>query len=218
MDFFLRYTLFALFQLLHRFDTSTAFAITRPQSSLNRTIEDARSQQQPPNVYVTDAQNFTNAAFNSSPLLPTNQSMNAFSDIIKYKIPSTPTTLYFHSFGPVVPNGEILSTIAEAIAICLRYVVSGRGTKPITMGYFLYTHLFLNNDEVDFSVADHREDGRPMEYYILADVLRGISEYMKDPNHDWTEVSFEVEVKKRGVVGSGHLERRAAPTSAASLE
>lgn len=217
MPTFLLCTL-ALLQFLLRVSTTTSPVTTPSQNIFNETTGTALSPQRSPNLLVTKAQNFTNGTLSDTPSTPSNRSVFPSSDFIQYKVNNTPTTLYFHTFGPVVPDKEVLETIAEALAICLRYVIDGRGRKPIAMGYFQYIHQFKNKDEVSFVVADFREDGRPMEYFILADVLNGIGGYMSDPKHGWTEVSFEVEVRKEGYVGTGHLDRRAAPSSAASLE
>ena len=217
MPNFLTCTL-TLLQFLLRVSTTTSRVITQSQSIFNETTGTALFQQRSPNVLVTKAQNFTNGTLSDTPSTPSNRSVFPSSDFIEYKVTNSPTTLYFHTFGPVVPDDEVLESITEAVAICLRYVIGGRGRKPIAMGYFQYIHQFKNKDEVKFVVADFREDGRPMEYFILADVLKGIGEYMSDPKHGWTEVSFEVEVRKEGYVGTGHLDRRAAPSSAASLE
>ena len=217
MPTFLLCTL-ALLQFLLRVSTTTSPVTTPSQNIFNETTGAGRSQQRSPNVLVTKAQNFTNGTLSDTPSTPSNGSVFLSSDFIQYKVTNTPTTLYFHTFGPVVPDKEVLDAINEAVTICIRYIVGGRGRKPIAMGYFQYIHQSENKDEVTFVVADFREDGRPMDYFIVTDVLKGISEYMSDPEHGWTEVSFEVEVSKEGYVGTGHLDRRAAPSSAASLE
>lgn len=217
MPTFLLYTL-TLLQFLLRVSTTTAPVITQSQDIFNETTGTALSQQRSPNVFVTKAQKFTNGTLSNTPSTTPNRSVFPSSDFVQYKVTNSPTILYFHNFGPVVPDNGVLKAITEAVAICLRYIIDGRGRKPIAMGYFQYIHQFKNKDEVNFVVVDFREDGRPMEYFILADILKGIREYMSDPKHGWTEVSFEVEVRKKGYVGTGHLDRRAAPSSATSLE
>lgn len=67
--------------------------------------------------------------------------------------------------------------------------------------------------EVLLSVADFREVGRPMTYFVLCDVLRGLGEFMMgaevgteaaaERERWFGEVGFEVEVERAGYVASG---------------
>lgn len=142
-----------------------------------------------------------------------NETLTPWQNLIPYRVPNSPTTLLFHSFGPTIPANEILPTIAFAIGIAFDFIGEGRGRKPIASGFFVYTQGFPNHDEVELTVGDFREVGRSMTYHALFDVLRGIGEFMLLPGQKTQELEFEVEVQGLGYVGTGHVDLKSVATS-----
>lgn len=135
---------------------------------------------------------------------------------IPYHVPNSPTTLMFHSFGPAFPPDELLRAVAFAVGLAYDEVADQGGKARIIGGHFVYNHEFLNRKEVEIAVADFREIGLPMTYFILVDVLRGIGEFVLLRGRRAHEVQFEVEVKGLGHLGSGHVEYKpAAPSTSA---
>lgn len=140
-------------------------------------------------------------------------------NFLPYNVPRSPVTILFHGFGLEIGLEEVLQTITGAITIAFGYVVDSRGSEPIANGYLSYKHSFHNKHEVEFAVGDFREVGRPMTYYVLADVLRGIWDFMMLPEQKFTEVRFEIEQTGVGYVGSGFIERLVeVPTQARGLK
>lgn len=146
-----------------------------------------------------------------------NETLMPSQNFISYRIPDSPTTLLLHSFGPRIPVDELLQTVALAVGVCFRFISEGRGRAPIADGFFMYTHVFLNHDEIEIIVADFREIGRPMTYLALFDVLRGVGEFMIMPGQKAQELQFEVEIQETGYVGTGHVDYKRDATSASSV-
>ena len=144
-----------------------------------------------------------------------NETLPPSQNFITYRVPNSLTTLLFHSFGATIPTDELLRAVAFAVGIAFDHIAEKRGKKPIATGVFVYSHEFLNLDKVSISLADFREDGKPMTYYILKDVLRGIGEFVLFRGQVAQEMQFEVEVRDLGYLGTGHVEYKpaAAPTS-----
>lgn len=153
----------------------TAFNQTQSESTLNITLFEGLS-----NETFTPSQNF-----------------------IPYRIPNSPTTLLFHSFGPMIPDMELLQSVTFAVGIVYDYIGEQKGTNPIAKGIFEFSHEFLNGDEVGITVADFREMGRSMTYRVLWDVLRGIGEFALLGN--FRELHYEVEVQGIGYLATGHV-------------
>ncbi len=143
-----------------------------------------------------------------------NETLTPLQHLVPYHVPHSPTTLLFHSFGPPIPTDEMLRAVAFAVGIAFDNIAEKRGKAPIAAGHFVYTHEFLNKNVIEFSIADFREIGLPMNYYILRDTLRGIGEFVLFRKRVAQEMSFEVEVKDVGYLGTGHVEYMAAtPTT-----
>ncbi|CAD6591108.1 MAG: hypothetical protein ASARMPREDX12_004923 [Alectoria sarmentosa] len=144
-----------------------------------------------------------------------NGSLAPSQNFISYRIPHSPVTLLFHSFGPTIPVNELLSAVAFAVGIAFTHISHGQGRTPIAHGFFMFTHEFLNHDEIGLTVGDFREIGRSMTYDILCDVLRGIGEFTLLQGQKTREVEFEVEIEDVGYVGTGHVDFKpvATPTS-----
>lgn len=160
----------------------------------------------------TEALSTLNVSLSESLL---NGSLAPSQNFISYRIPHSPATLLFHSFGPTIPVNELLHAVALAVGIAFKYINEGQGRTPIAYGFFVYTHEFLNHDEVGLTVGDFREVGRSMTYHILCDVLRGIGEFTLLQGQKTQEVEFEVEIQDVGYVGTGHVDFKpvATPTS-----
>ncbi|CAF9937834.1 MAG: hypothetical protein ALECFALPRED_007427 [Alectoria fallacina] len=138
-------------------------------------------------------------------------------NFISYRIPHSPATLLFHSFGRTIPVNECLQAVALAVGAAFNYIGEGRGRTPIAHGFFVFTREFLNHDEVELTVADFREIGRSMTYRILYDVLRGIGEFTLLQGQKAQEVEFEVEIQDVGYVGTGHVDFKPAATPTSSV-
>ena len=143
--------------------------------------------------------------------------LTASQNFISYRVPHSPTTLLFHSFGTRIPVDELLQTIAIAVRITYKYIGEGRGRTPVAHGFFAYTNKFLNLDQLDITVGDFRESGRPMTYYALFDVLRGVGEFMLLPEQETQELEFEVEVQGIGYVGTGHVDYKPFETPTSNI-
>lgn len=63
----------------------------------------------------------------------------------------------------------------------------------------------LNDDNVTITVADFREIGKPISYFVLRDTLRGIGDFATEKGRGSTALRFEVDVEGRGYVGTGHV-------------
>ena len=185
--------------------------------SISPTVKLAPSNHTGFNSTLARAQNTARATLHHHSSISWNETLATESDFIQWKVRGTDISLEFHTFGAVIPNDEVLYTLTPAAQIVLRYCISGQGHRPIAKGFFRYVHEFVNKDLVTFSVADFREIGLPMSYFMLADVLKGIIDFMRQPKRNWTEVSFEVTYEKLGYVGSGYMERAPAPTSTSGI-
>ena len=164
--------------------------------------------QQQPTVTARTNQTETLSILNLSAFsksLPLNNTFAPSQSFITYHIPFSPTTLMFHHFGLSIPADDLDRAVTMSVNICLHNIATKQGDTPITTGTFLYTYEFLNHMEVEISVADFREIGRPMTYYVLCDLLRGIGQFAKLPEQKAQELTFEVDVQERGYVGTGHV-------------
>lgn len=201
-----------LFDLVCSTPTSRVFS--SPQNAAKVPFGAALSNHLSLNVSLTNSKNIANATLGPAPLALPDSNATTLSSFIRYKVRGTKVAMEFHSFGSSISKREGIFTIVPVLSRVLRHCVMGRGGKPITMGYFRYTHEFESGNITRFSVADFREDGRPMTWDILADTLKGMSEFMKNPDRGYTEVSFEVEEDGVGYVGSGYLELVSSPSPA----
>ena len=55
-------------------------------------------------------------------------------------------------------------------------------------------------------VADFREVGKPMTYFMLRDTLNGIGDFVSEKEYGATALSYEIEVEGKGYVGTGHVD------------
>ena len=194
--------------------TPTSLVFSSPENAAKVPLGAALSNQLSPNVSLTSSKNITNATLGPAPLGFPDSNATTLSGFTRYKVRNTKVTIEFHSFGSSLSMQDGIFTIVPALSRVLRHCVMGRGGNPITLGYFRYTHEFDSGNITRFSVADFREDGRPMSWNILADTLKGMSEFMKNPDRGYSEVSFEVEEDGVGYVGSGYLELVSSPSPA----
>jgi len=141
--------------------------------------------------------------------------LNNTEGLIRFKVQDCPTTLDFHAFGPSIPANVLLQSITAAIAIAFEFVRSGNGHKNIHLGWFRYQQPFFEGGVVDFAVGDFKEIGRPINYLVLCDILRGIAEFMMLPQYGYHEIRFEVEVKGSGYVASGRVNYTPPPVTIA---
>ncbi|KAL9126910.1 MAG: hypothetical protein Q9175_007836 [Cornicularia normoerica] len=146
-----------------------------------------------------------------------NESLTPLQNFISYRVPHSPTTLLFHSFGTPIPIDELLQSITLAVGVIIKTIGEGRGRTPFATGFFSYTHEFLNHDEVEIIVGDFRETGRPMTNYALFDVIRGVGEFMIMPGQKTRVLQFEAEVQGLGYVGTGHVDYTPCQTSTPGL-
>ena len=167
-----------------------------------------------PQGSITTAVNQTESPSTLNLILPQSLLNETF---IPYHVPNSPTSLMFHGFGPAFPPDELLRAVAFAVGIAYDEVADQGGTARIIGGHFMYNHEFLNRKEVEIAVADFREIGLPMTYFILVDVLRGIGEFVMLRGGVAHEVQFEVEVKGLGHLGTGHVDYKPAPPSTSAV-
>ena len=187
--------------------TPTGLVFSSPLDAAKATLGAVLSAQLPFNVSLTSSKTITNATLSAAPFAPPKPNVTTLSALVPYKVPNTPVTLEFHSFGSILPVNEVIFTIAPAMSKVIRHCVMGGGGTPILLGYFRYTHHFENGNITRFVVGDFREMGRPpMSWDILAVTLKGIADFMKQPDERYTEVSFEVELEEIGYVGTGRFE------------
>ena len=115
-----------------------------------------------------------------------------------------------------MPTDDMLRAVAHAVGIAFDQITDHRGRTPIANGIFVYTHEFSHRTKVKIVVNDFREDGKPMTYFVLLDVLRGLGEFALQQGPPTREVSFEVEVEGLGYLGTGHVDYKdVAPSSSA---
>ena len=171
------YSLLALYTL-----KVDALAVT-PQGSIS-----------PPTLHLTVPQRLLNET-NAPP-----------QNFVSYHVPNSPTTLEFHSFELTVPIDYFLRSIALAVGIVYDQVSERKGMMLIAGGIFGYSHEFGDGKEVVITVNDFREDGKPMTYFVLFDVLRGLGEFALQRGPPAREVSFEVEVAKIGYLATGYVD------------
>ena len=192
--------------------TPTGLVFSSPLNTAKATFGAALSTQLPFDLFLTSSTTITNATLSAARFAQPN--VTKLSTFVPYKVNNTPVTLEFHSFGSTLPPTEVIFTIAPALSRVLRHCIMGRGGNPILLGYFRYTHKFDSGDMTRFSVGDFREMGRPpIAWEVLADVLKGVADFMKQPDERYTEVSFEVELEGLGYVGSGRFELVSSPSS-----
>ena len=194
--------------------TPTSLVFSSPGNAAKDTLAVALSNQSSLNISLTGSKNITNATLRPAPLAFSDSNVTTISSYIPYKVHNSRVTLELHSFGSDFSPKEAILTIAPALSKVLRHFVMGRGDNPIMLGYFRYEHEFPTGNITQFSVADFREDGRPMTWDVLADTLKGLNDFMKEKesDHGYREVSFEVEAAGVGYVGSGHLELVSSPS------
>lgn len=192
--------------------TPTSLVFSSPENAVKDPLGAALSTQSSLNASLTDLENVTNAILSPAPVAFPDPNVTTLSSYIRYKVHNSKVTIEFHSFGPNLASQEAIFTIVPALSKVLPHCVLGKGDKPIVLGYFRYTHEFDNGNITRFSVADFREDGRPMTWSTLADTLKGMSDFMKDSDRGYREVSFEVEEDGVGYVGSGYLELVSSPS------
>lgn len=194
--------------------TPTSLVFSSPENAAKDPLGAAHSNQLSLNVSLTSSRKITNATLSPAPLAFPDPNVTTLSDYIRYKVRYTKITLEFHSLGSYLLVDEALFSIALALSKVLRHCVAGRGRKPIALGYFRYTHEFSSGNTTRLSVADFREGGRPMTWNILADTLKGITDFMKEPDRGYRELSFEVEEDAAGYVGTGYFELLSSPSPA----
>lgn len=127
------------------------------------------------------------------------------SGLIPFRVKNSPVTLLFHSFGPAIPLSMFLQSVSLALAAIFKSIIS-KGTDPIRLGLFISTHVLPSGDNVTISVADFREAGKPMTYFMLRDTLTGIGNFVSEEKHGASTLSYEIEVEGKGYVGTGHVD------------
>ncbi|KAK0507818.1 hypothetical protein JMJ35_009707 [Cladonia borealis] len=194
--------------------TPTGLVFSSPLNTAKATLGAALSTQLPFNLFLTSSKTITNATLSAAPFAPPKPNVTKLSTYVPYKVHNTPVTLEFHSFGSILPPNEVVFTIVPAMSKVIGYCVKGRGGSPIPLGYFRHTHKFDNGNITRVFVGDFRESGRPpMSWEVLSDTLKGVVDFMKQPDERYTEVSFEVEQEGLGYVGSGSFELVSSPSS-----
>lgn len=192
--------------------TPTSLGFSSPENAAKDPLAAALSNQSSLNLSLTGSKNIINATLSPAPLAFSDSSVTTHGTYIPYKVPNTKTILELHSFGSDLSTADVVFTIAPALSKVIRQCILGRGDKPISWGYFRYTHENKSGNVTRFSVADFREDNRPMTWNVLADALKGITDFMKEPEFGYTEVSFEVQEDGVGYVGTGYFELVPSPS------
>lgn len=164
-----------------------------------KTIDVATSQTSF-NWSIITAENIINETLSSA-----SETLNHTGGLIPFRVKDSPTTLDFHDIGRPIPINALLQTVTAAVAVAFKFVGSGNGHKNISLGWFRYQQPFADAGMVEIAVGDFRELGRPINYFILSDILRGIAEFMMLTRYGYHEVRFEVEVKGLGYAASGHV-------------
>ena len=193
--------------------TPTSLVFSSRQTAANHILGPALSIQLSSNVFLTSSKNITNATLSAAPLTLPNPNVTTLSTYIPFKVPNTKITLEFHGFGSFLSKNDFVFTIAAALAMVLQHCIRGRGSIPILLGFFRYTHEFDSGNITRFSVGDFREIGRPMTWDALADTLKGLVDFTKEPGQSITEVSFEVEQAGIGYVASGRFDHVSSSSS-----
>lgn len=121
-----------------------------------------------------------------------------------------------HAFGAAIPTNEILRTVALAVSIAYDRIDECGGEVLIAKGIFVYSHTFINRDEIILTVSDFRETGGPMTYFNLRDVLRGVGEFFLG-RRGAQELQFEVDVEGMGYRGTGHVDYKPARPSTSAV-
>lgn len=161
----------------------------------------------PPTIHLTVPQNLLNKTSAQPP-----------QNFISYHVPNTRTTLDFHSFERTIPIDYLLRAVAFAVGIAFDHISDHMGRVPIATGIFVYSHEFTDHKQVEIVVNDFREDGKPVTYFVLLDVLRGLGEFALKRGEPGREVSFEVEVEGIGYLATGHLDYKdLAPSISAAV-
>ena len=146
-----------------------------------------------------------------------NETTASPQNFITYHVPHSRTTLDFHSFELTVPTDYMLRALAFALGIAYEHISESEGRTPIVAGLFVYSHEFLDGKIVEVVINDFREDGKPMMYDVLADVLRGLGEFVIKQGPPAREVSFEVEVQGVGYLATGHVDYKDVPPSTSAV-
>ena len=194
--------------------TLTSLVFSSPENAVKDPLGAALSNQLSLNVSLTSSRNITNATLDPASLAFPDPNVTTLSNYIRYKVRYTKVTIEFHSFRSYLLVDEALATIALALTKVLRHCVAGRGRKPIAGGYFRYTHEFDSGNVTRLSIADFREGGRPITWMTLADTLKGITDFMREPDRGYRELSFEIEEDGVGYVATGYLELLSSPSPA----
>ena len=193
--------------------TPTGLVFLSPLNAPKVTLGAALSIPSPFSAFLPSSKDVTNATLSAAPSSLPKPNVTTLPTYVTYKVRNTEVTLGLHSFGSILSRHDVLFTIAPAVSKVLRYAIIGQGGSPILLGYFRYTHEFKSGNITCISVGDFREMGHPMSWDILADTLKGISDFMREADQRYTEVSFEVEQEGIGDVGSGRLELISSPLS-----
>lgn len=187
--------------------TPTGLVFLSPLNAAKATLGAALSTQLPLNVSLTSSETITNATISAAPFAPPKPNVTTLSAFVPYKVANSPVTLEFHSFGSILPANEVIFTIARAMSKVIQHCIMGQGNSPILLGYFRYTHRYESGNITRFVIGDFREmDRPPMSWDLLADTLKGIADFMKQPDEKYTEASFEVELEGIGYVATGRFE------------
>ncbi|MCJ1453743.1 hypothetical protein MMC28_004092 [Mycoblastus sanguinarius] len=180
-------------------------AVALVEGSFNETNETLTTAQSPLNGTLAPIQSLFNGTVPPS------------DDFIPFRVSESRTTLLFHSFGASMPSDELLQSITSSISVVFDRVIHDGGRTPMLDGFFRHTHHFINDDYVKIVIADFREDGRPITYFNLVDIIRGIGDFMIEEQKNYMEVQFEVEVDHVGYAGTGHVEYTPAATPTPAL-
>ena len=154
----------------------------------------------------------------STSLNTINGSLGLPKDWTQFEVPRTSLTMFFHDLGREIGINGVVETISGAIVVITSHIA--RGEEKITYGYFDYTQVLANKHQIRLGVGDFREIGRPMTWYLLLSVVRGIGDFMMQADQKFTEARFEIDKKTIGYVGTGYIEQikpapRPSPTSRA---
>ena len=193
--------------------TPTSLVFSSPENAVKDPPGAVLSNPLSLNVSLATSRNITNATRDPAPFAFSDPNVTTLSDYIRYKVRSTKVTIDAHSFRSHLLIDEALATIALALTRVLRHCVAGRGRKPITGGYFRYTHEFDGGNVTRLSIADFRERCRPITWLTLADTLKGLTDFMKEPDRGYRVLSFEVEEDGVGYEAPGYLELLSSTSS-----
>ena len=161
----------------------------------------------------------TRPSFNQSDLSTLNASAFNLSEgtFNRYPVSGTPVTLDVYSYeAQAIPQGRLYATLSAA-AVLIQTVVEKYPNREITSGLWQYEHRSRDGFSCTFRVNDFREDGKPLIYSRLLDILRGLISFSYDKDI-YTTYYYLADIKDVGVSASGRIDYARSLTTTATVD